>query len=134
MDAVYENNLVGWILVTVQISFNCLVGLICEEIELDELVELSILLDFSKSNVQTMVPTKKENDVTWYLAFAKDATNRHSLVPHVNVNSLEKSLLVVYQTILRCHWMYRFFFFSLNDKVIREISYIVIWREKIIWK
>ena len=59
MDAVYENNLVGWILVTVQISFNCLVGLICEEIELDELVELSILLDFGKSNVQTMVPVKK---------------------------------------------------------------------------
>ena len=35
----------------------------CEQIELDGYVELSILLDFGKSNVQTMMPIKKDNDV-----------------------------------------------------------------------
>ena len=50
---VYENSSVVGILVDVQINFNCLVGLIYEEIQLDGLVELSVLLDFGKSNVQT---------------------------------------------------------------------------------
>uniref|UniRef100_A0A9I9EG24 MuDR family transposase n=1 Tax=Cucumis melo TaxID=3656 RepID=A0A9I9EG24_CUCME len=43
------------------------------------------------SNVQTVVPIKKDNDVAWYLAFAKDATNRHPLVAHVSVNCLRTS-------------------------------------------
>ena len=38
-----------------------------------------------------MVPVKKDNDVAWYLSFAKDATNIHPLVPNVTVGSLGKS-------------------------------------------
>ena len=48
---IYENYLVTEILVDVQVSFNSLVGLICEHIQLDESVDLSILLDSGKSNV-----------------------------------------------------------------------------------
>ncbi|KAL0534465.1 hypothetical protein IC582_028756 [Cucumis melo] len=70
--------------VDMQVSFNSLVALTCEQLELDESVELFVLLDFGKSNVQTVVPIKKDNDVAWYLAFAKDATSRHPLVAHNN--------------------------------------------------
>ena len=38
-----------------------------------------------------VMPIKKDNDVAWYLAFAKDATSRHPLVAHVSVNYLEMS-------------------------------------------
>ena len=65
------------------------VGLIYKEIQLDGLVELSVLLDFG--NVQTMVSIKKRQ---WYFlvsSFAKNATNRHPLVAHVSVNFLEGS-------------------------------------------
>ncbi|KAA0053233.1 uncharacterized protein E6C27_scaffold102G00180 [Cucumis melo var. makuwa] len=74
-----------------RVCFNSLVALTCEQLELDESVELSVLLDFGKSNVQTVVPIKKNNDVAWYLAFAKDATSRHPLVAHVSVNCLGAS-------------------------------------------
>ncbi|TYK14840.1 protein FAR1-RELATED SEQUENCE 4-like [Cucumis melo var. makuwa] len=79
---VYENYSVSGILVDMRVNFNSLVSLICEQLELDESVELSVLLDFGKSNVQTVVSIKKDNDVAWYLAFVKDATSRHPLVPH----------------------------------------------------
>ncbi|TYK16461.1 protein FAR1-RELATED SEQUENCE 3-like [Cucumis melo var. makuwa] len=74
-----------------RVSLNSLVALICEQLELDQFVELSVLLDFGKSNVQTVVPIKKDNNVAWYLAFAKDATSRHPLVAHVSVNGLGMS-------------------------------------------
>ena len=48
---VYENYSVAGILVNVWVSFNSLDALICEHIKLNELVELSVLLDFGKSNV-----------------------------------------------------------------------------------
>ncbi|TYK29120.1 hypothetical protein E5676_scaffold120G002610 [Cucumis melo var. makuwa] len=79
---VYENYSVSGILVDMRVSFNSLVSLIREQLELDESVELSVLLDFGKSNVQTVVSIKKDNDVAWYLAFVKDATSRHPLVAH----------------------------------------------------
>ncbi|KAA0048538.1 uncharacterized protein E5676_scaffold600G001760 [Cucumis melo var. makuwa] len=88
---VHENYSVSKILVDMRVSFNSLLALTCEQLELDELVELSVLLDFGKSNVQAVVPIKKDNDVSWYLAFAKDATSRHPLVAHVSVNCLEMS-------------------------------------------
>ena len=36
-----------------------------------------------------MVPIKKDNDV-WYLTFSNNVTNRHSLIAHVSVDSLEE--------------------------------------------
>ena len=77
---VYENYSLAEILVDVQIDFNSIVGLIYEEIQLDELVELSVLLDFGKSNVQTGLSIKKDKDVACYLTFAKYATSRHPLI------------------------------------------------------
>ena len=74
------------ILVDVCIDFTCSVDLIYKEIQLDQLVELFVLLDFGKSNVQIVVPIKKDKNVAWYLAFAKDATIRHSLLAYVSVN------------------------------------------------
>ncbi|KAA0051464.1 MuDR family transposase [Cucumis melo var. makuwa] len=88
---VYENYSVSGILVDMRVSFNSLASLIREQLELDESVELSVLLDFGKSNVQPVVPIKKNNDVAWYLAFVKDATSRHPLVAHVCVDCLGTS-------------------------------------------
>ncbi|KAA0050468.1 protein FAR1-RELATED SEQUENCE 4-like [Cucumis melo var. makuwa] len=88
---VYENYLVFRILIDMRVSLYSLVALTCEQIELDESVELYVLLDFGKSNVQTVVSINKDNDVAWYLAFAKDATSRHPLVAHVSVNCLGTS-------------------------------------------
>ena len=76
---VYENYSVAGFFVDVWISFNCLVDIIYEEIQLDGLVKLSVLLDFSKNNVQTVVPIKKDNDVAWYLAFAKRCNQKTSI-------------------------------------------------------
>jgi len=38
-----------------------------------------------------VVPVKKDNDVAWYLSFAKDATNIHPLVAHVTVDFFRRS-------------------------------------------
>ncbi|KAA0062381.1 protein FAR1-RELATED SEQUENCE 4-like [Cucumis melo var. makuwa] len=72
---VYENYSVSANLVDMRVNFNSLVALTCEQLELYESVELFVLLDFGKSNVQIVVSIKKDNDVAWYLAFAKDATS-----------------------------------------------------------
>ena len=92
MDVMFMRiTLVAEILVDVRVNFNSLVGLIYEQIQLDDSVELSVLLDFGKNNVETMVPKKKDNDVAWYLSFAKDATNIHPLVAHVTVDFFRRS-------------------------------------------
>ena len=93
-----------------------------EEIQLDSLVELSVLLDFGKSNVQTMMLIKKGNNVVWYLAFAKDSTSRHLLVAHVSVNSLEMSTS---SSVLENVEMSLHIGSSSvsNDVIIKEISY-----------
>ena len=88
---VYENYSASGIMIDMRVSFNSLVALTCEQLELDESVELSVLLDFGKTNVQIVVPIMKDNDVAWYLAFAKDATSRHPLVARVSVNCLGMS-------------------------------------------
>ena len=75
-------------MVDVRANFHSLVGLIYEQIQLDGLVELPVLIDFDKSNIQTVVPIKKDNNVALYLALAKDATSRHPLIGRVSVNSL----------------------------------------------
>ena len=128
---VYENYSVSGILVDMRVSFNSLVTLTCEQLELDKSVELSVLLNFGKSNVQTVVPIKKDNDVAWYLAFAKDATSRHPLVAHVSVNFLgmssssssvrenfDMSLNIGFSSSVS------------NDEVIRDISYYSDLKEK----
>ena len=99
MDVMFMRiTLVAEILVDVRVNFNSLVGLIYEQIQLDDSVELSVLLDFGKNNVETMVPKKKDNDVAWYLAFSKDTTSRHPLVAHESVNILRR-----YVRMLRYH-------------------------------
>ena len=97
-----------------------MVGLIYEDVQLNGLVELSILLDFVK-RIATVVPIKKDNDIAMYLAFAKDANSRHPFVAHVSVNSLERSSSISVQDNVEIS-LNKCSSFVSNDEVIREIS------------
>lgn len=54
------------------IDFNGLVSLMLEETQLDASIDLLILLDFGKTNIQTVFQIKQGKAVSWYLTLAKD--------------------------------------------------------------
>ena len=59
----YENYKVTEILVDDMIKFDSLVDLILQEIQLDGLLELSVILDLGKDNIQTVFTIKQDKDI-----------------------------------------------------------------------
>lgn len=85
----YGNHKVAETLVDDMINFNDLVGLIFEEIQLDASIDLLVLLDIGKTNIQDVFQ-KKMLVVSWTLTLAKDASTRH-LIAHISHHFLEIS-------------------------------------------
>ena len=76
------------------------------------------------------MPIRKDNDVAWYLAFAKDAISRHLLVAYVSVNSLIESSSNSVRDNVEMSLNIGSSSIS-NDEVTREISYRGDLKEKI---
>ena len=88
------------VLVDETICFETLVSLILREVWLDaspSSIQLSILLDYDITDIQTVVEIHEDKYVVWFLSLVKGQITRHSLVfhaPHVSMN-LEWSSSVV---------------------------------------
>ncbi|XP_038896605.1 uncharacterized protein LOC120084863 [Benincasa hispida] len=86
----YEYSVVG-VFVDDLIDFNGLVSLILDEIQLDVSIDLSGLLDFGQTNIQSVFQIKQDKDISWYWFLAKDSGTRHPLVAHVSHHFVEGS-------------------------------------------
>src|ERR1051325_2378467 len=87
----YENYKVAGVLVEDSVDYNGLLHLISGEIETEDLLELSVLLNFGDSNVQTVFGLKQDKDVLWFLTLARDSSTRHPIVAHISPVSLQES-------------------------------------------
>ena len=88
------------VLVDETICFENLVRLILREVRLDaspSSIQLSILLNYGITDIQTVVEIHEDKDVAWFLSLVKGKITRHPLVvhaPHVSM-ALEWSSSVV---------------------------------------
>ena len=83
----YLNYKTTGVLVDETICFENLVSLILREVRLDaspSSIQLSILLDYGITDIQTVVEIHEDKDVAWFISLVKGQITRHPLVVHAS--------------------------------------------------
>ncbi|KAA0057231.1 uncharacterized protein E5676_scaffold257G00320 [Cucumis melo var. makuwa] len=81
----YLNYKTTGVLVDEMMCFDNLMSLILREVRFDaspSSIQLSILLDYGITDIQTMVQIHEDKDVTWFLSLVKGKITRYPLVDH----------------------------------------------------